>query len=96
MKQQANDPPIVKIEWRDALSGHDLYASDVSKALELAPYTAIGFKLAENKDCIVICQGICTPHFLHEETLYRNFLTIPKAQVVKVEELQLKAWEKQQ
>lgn len=90
-----NDHTIVRVEWKDAHSGHDLYLSDVTKALELAPYVAVGYKLAETPEIILICQGICPPSFQHEETLYRNYLCIPKSQVVKIEELQLKAWEKQ-
>lgn len=87
--------PLVKVEWKDAHSGHDLYASDVGEALPLAPYIAVGFKVAEDKESLMICQGICPQSFQHEEVLYRNYLTIPKSQIVKIEELQLKPWEKQ-
>lgn len=83
--------PILRIEWKDAKSCTHLDFSELPDALKLAPYFAVGFKIAESKEALVLCEGFLPPLDKYEELTYRAVLSIPKALIVKVEELQVKS-----
>jgi len=81
---------MVRVTWMDAWSETTLTEAEVKNMLELAPYISCGFKLAENGKALVICQGILPKQMPSDDTFYRNVLSIPKSQIVKIEELQVK------
>jgi len=90
MKPQHEKFKIVRISWKDAKSIQSLDHCDVPQSLELAPYIAAGFKIAESKEALVICQGILPACDKFEEPFYKAVLTIPKALITKVEEFEMK------
>lgn len=85
-----NKHTLIRVEWKDAKSCTGLDVSEIPQSLKLAPYIAAGFKIAENKEVLVICQGIMPPLDRYEDTIYKAVLSIPKALITKIEELQVK------
>ena len=53
--------PMVRVVWMDAKSCDRIYASEISDSLKLAPYIVVGFKIAEDSEALVICEGIQPP-----------------------------------
>jgi hypothetical protein len=77
--------PIVKVEFSDAVIEHNYEESELPLALVLAPYFAVGFKVAESKDVVAIAQGILPATKEHPETYFRSVLSIPKVCIVNIQ-----------
>jgi hypothetical protein len=83
---------MVRVLFGDAHSFTELTEEELPAFLKLAPYEAVGFKIAENKDTLIICQAILPKEkdLQHDETFFRQVLCIPKKEIQGIWELQEK------
>lgn len=88
---------IVKVLWVDAHSQDTMSEKELKELMQkegsaLAPYWAVGWLLAENKEVLVVASGILPEEekFFLEETVYKRIIFIPRLQVKGIWELQEK------
>lgn len=82
---------IVKVTWKDAsTSDGQVVSKEMAEDFSLATAETIGYLIKEHKDRINVCSFLFRSEGDFERDGYKIVHTIPKCQIIKIEELRLK------